>query len=177
MPRSNLLKLSILTAAVLLTSTFCYSQATITATFSQQGSVNYRITQKGNYIDISQAGYSTGFGCTENGSVTYDLKGRVDKIGNTIISYDFKGRIDALGAVPISYDLKGRIDKVGDYSISYDFKNRIDKIGELIVTYDFKDRVDKIGESAITYDLKGRVDKIDGNSGIVILKTKITDEQ
>lgn len=171
------MKVSIHLAIVLLTSQFCFSQSNITATVSQQGSVSYRITRSGNYIYISQEGSITGYGSFGGGSITYDYKGRVDKIGTTTITYDYKGRIDGLGGNSISYDYKGRVDKVGNNSITYDYKDRLDKIGNYKVTYDYKGRVDKIGEANITYDYKGRVGKIDENEGMIIFRPEMSEEQ
>ena len=120
MTQPKLLKLSILLVIVLLTSQFCYSQSNITATVSQQGLVNYRITRGGSYIYISQEGNINGYGGFGNGSITYNYKGRVDRIGTTSVTYDYKGRIDGLGSASITYDYKGRVDKVGNNSITYD---------------------------------------------------------
>lgn len=177
MTQPKLLRLSILLAFALLTSHLCFSQSNITATVSQQGSASYRISRGGNYIYISQEGNITGYGGFGSGSITYDYKGRVDKIGTATVSYDYKGRIDGLGGTSITYDYKGRVDKVGNNSITYDYKDRLDKIGNFSVTYDYKGRVDKIGDASITYDYKGRVDKIDDNEGIIIFRPEMSGDQ
>jgi hypothetical protein len=57
--------------------------------------------------------------------ISYDYKGRVDKVGSVYISYDYKGRVDKVGSVYISYDYKGRVDKVGGLYVEYDYNGRI----------------------------------------------------
>lgn len=177
MTKPKLLTRAIFIVIAVLTFKNSISQSNLTATLSQEGLASYRITKSGLYIYLSQRGQITGYEGIGNGSITYDYKGRVDKIGSTSISYDYKGRIDGLGSTSITYDYKSRVDKIGNTNVTYDYKERLDKIGILNVTYDYKGRVDKVGNSTITYDYKDRVDKIDDDEGVIIFRPKIETEE
>ena len=152
-----------------------YCQNNISANISQEGLANYKITKSNFYIYLSPSGQILSYSANGNGGITYDYKGRLDKIGSTAITYDYKGRIDGLGNASITYDYKGRVDKIGSTSITYDYKDRIDNINNLAVSYDYKGRLDKIGNSTISYDYKGRIDNIEDTDCIFVFRPTMED--
>lgn len=173
MKQTALLKILTFCVIELLVFQFSYSQSNITATVSQRGLVNFRVTVGGDHIDISERGNISGFGSVVSGSITYDFNGRADRIGTTTASYDYKDRLDRLGSISITYEFKGRVDKVANHSVSYDFNGRLEKIGDLNITYDFQGRIDKIRDANIFYDFNGRVVGIDDDKGIIIFKVAV----
>jgi len=153
-----------------------YCQNNIFASINQEGVANYKITKSNFYVYLSSNGQIFSYSANGNGGITYDYKGRVDKIGSTSITYDYKGRMDNLGNAAVTYDYKGRVNKIGNTSVTYDYKGRIDNINNLTVTYDYKGRIDKIGNSTITYDYKGRIDNIDDTDGIFVFRPTMEED-
>lgn len=162
-----LFTISLLTATIISNA-----QDRITAVISQDGSINFRITLSEFYIQVSQSGRITEFGAMASGNISYDVNGRVDRIGTINVSNNLDGRIDRIGSTNISYNINGRVDRIGSTSISYSIRDRIDRIGSKSVSYNINDKVDRIGSSGISYNVHGKVDRISDSDGSIIFRSK-----
>lgn len=156
---------------------FVSAQSGLTAFVSQEGNLSFKLTKSAFYIYTSQKGKITGYGALGDGSISYDFKGRVDKIGALLISYDFSGRIDAIGTTKISYDFSGRVDQIGTTKINYDFSGNVDNLGGQRISYNLNKKVDKIGSATISYNFSGNVDKIDDDESLIVYIPKLASEE
>ncbi|MDY6148906.1 MAG: hypothetical protein SPI35_07830 [Porphyromonas sp.] len=109
------------------------------------------------------------------GFVVYDHQtGVVDRSFFRRVKYDMKGRVERLGNWGIEYDfLSGAIKKIGRYPIEHSFiTNKIERVGSLKIEYEFDtERIKRIGNMRIEYDFFSKqVEEIKGeNKGVQIL--------
>src|SRR6476661_6207268 len=80
------------------TTTISNAQDGLAAMVSQDGYLSFRITLSDFYVHISQSGKITEFGALASGNISYDVNGRVDRIGSTNVSYDVYDRVDRIGS-------------------------------------------------------------------------------
>jgi hypothetical protein len=168
----KLLPKILLAVALIAMTTVASAQDRLVAMLSQDGNLSFRLTLSDFYIHVSQTGKITEFGALASGSISYDVNGRIDKIGSTNISYDVYDRIDRIGSTNISYNVYERVDRIGSTNISYSVKDKIDRIGSKSVSYNVYDKVDRIGSSSISYNVYNKVDRINDSEGFIIFRNK-----
>ena len=81
--------------------------------------------QAGREFSITAPSGDFSYGMISGDNISYDLNGRVNKVGSVYISYDLNGRVNKVGSVYISYDLNGRVNKIGRLYVSYDLNGRV----------------------------------------------------
>lgn len=162
----------LLASLLIATTTISNAQDRLTAMVSQDGYLSFRMTLSEFYVHISQSGKITEFGALASGNISYDVNGRVDRIGTTNVSYDVYDRVDRIGSTNISYNVSGRVDRIGSTNISYSVRDKIDRIGSKNVSYNVYDKVDRIGSSNISYNVYGKVDRISDSEGFIIFRKK-----
>jgi hypothetical protein len=153
-------------------TTISNAQDRIVAMVSQDGNLSFRVTVSEFYVQISQSGKITEYGALATGNISYDVNGRVDKIGSTNVSYDVYDRMEKIGSTNISYNVYGRVDQIGSTNISYSVNDKIDRIGSKNVSYSVYDKVDRIGFSNISYNVYGKVERISDSEGFIIFRNK-----
>jgi len=92
---------------------------------------------------LSLDGKLTGFDAACSGEISYDLNGRISKIGDNSVSYDLGNRIVKIGSVSVEYDLEGRVGRIGARNVSYNLDNRVRAIGSINISYDLNDRINR----------------------------------
>ncbi len=95
-----------------------------TIAYSQDIKINWEDNQ-GREFAISAPSGSFSYGMIQGDNVSYDLNGRVNKVGSVYISYDLNGKVNKVGSVYISYDLNRRVNKVGNLYVKYDLNGRV----------------------------------------------------
>ncbi|WP_207533260.1 hypothetical protein [Desertivirga arenae] len=129
----------------------------------QKNELSFKVEKTSFFVCLSKGGEITGYSILANGTISYDLQGRIDKVGNVVVSYDLHGRIDKIDNERISYDIQDRLSEIGDTKISYDIHGRVESVGEQKVSYDIRGRVEKISLAKVSYNYLGKIDKIDRN--------------
>lgn len=146
------------------------AQEKFLAYLSQDGSLTYRITANDFYFQISQSGNITEFGTLTSGSISYNVNGRVDKIGTTSISYNVYNKVDKIGSTNISYNVTGGVARIGSTNISYNVTDRINRFGGVNISFNVYDKVERIGASTISYNVYSKVERINDSEGIIIFR-------
>ena len=160
-----------------LSINFASGQNAFTAFISQKGNLYFRVTKPGLYFNTSQKGDITEYGSLSNGAISYDYRGRVEKVGTFSVYYDLIGRINKIGTTNISYDFSARVDKIGTTGISYDYGGNVNNIGGQRVSYNYSGKVERIGSATISYNYSGNVDKINDKEGFVLFRLKISSDE
>jgi hypothetical protein len=164
------LTLIILIIAMTTITTNANCQKNIEAIISPQGNTTFKITLDRYCLYLSTKGMIIGFGAQNNEEISYDLCGRIQRIGLAKISYDLQNNLAAVGNDELIYDLKGHLQKIGNLIIKYDVENRLSEIGRKIVTYDIHTgKLLSIGSSSISYNLNGTIRQIQDPEGQVSL--------
>ena len=156
---------------------FASGQNAFTAFISQKGNLSFRLTKSGLYLYTSQKGELTGYGAPANCTISFDYRGRVEKVGTFPVYYDLIGRINKIGTTSISYDFSARVDKIGTTGISYDYGGNVNNIGGQRVSYNYSGKVERIGSATISYNYSGNVDKINDKEGFVLFRLKISSDE
>jgi hypothetical protein len=166
----NLRTLTILLMAFFFSlSNSTTAQNKVIAYISSYGELSFKVEKTNFYFCVSQKGRIISYSILAKGAMSYNLEGRIDKIGSVEIDYDLDERIDKIDQEAVIYDLEGRLDQIGSTKITYDLNNNVDNIGGQKVSYNFEGKVENIGSASITYKLNGRIDKINDDQGIVFL--------
>jgi hypothetical protein len=168
----NLTKLLLFATLFIVSINTANGQDKYMAVVSQEGNLSFRITISDFYFYISQGGKITGYGSFVNGNISYNVYGKVDRIGSTNISYDVYNKINRVGTTNISYDVSGRVNRIGTISISYNVYDKISRFSNENVSYNVYDKVDKIGSASISYNINGNVGRISDTEGFVIFRPK-----
>ncbi|UOH77949.1 hypothetical protein MT996_00415 [Ornithobacterium rhinotracheale] len=129
---------------------------------SRKGKVRGYVVYSDAYDDFFAYSFDSGdLSRFRNKSISYDLDGRIEKVGDTRISYEFfSNKIEKIGGVRISYDFSGNVEKIGDKRISYNFDKRLEKIGGTRISYDLDKRVERMRDSRISYDFDDRISRV-----------------
>lgn len=96
------------------------AQNKVSAFISSRAELSFRVEKPSFFICISKEGDVTGYSILANGRISYDIHGRIDKVGDVEVSYDLDGRINKIDNEQISYDIHNRLNQIGDTRISYD---------------------------------------------------------
>lgn len=145
------------------------AQNKVSAFISLQAELSFKVEKSSFFICISKKGDITGYSILANGTISYDIHGRIEKVGDVKVSYDIHGRIDKIDNEQISYDIRNRLNQIGDTRISYDIHNRLESVGQQKVSYDIHGRVEKISLAKISYNHLGKIEKVEGNQELLYL--------
>jgi len=160
------------TCLFIISSFVSTAQDRLLAFLSQDGNLTFRITLEDFYFQISQSGKITEFGTLTSGNISYNVSGRVDRIGTTNISYNVSDKVDRVGTTNISYNVSGAVDRIGTTNISYNVSDKIDRIGTTNISYNVYNKVDRIGTSNISYNVYSKVDRISDSDGLIVFRNK-----
>ncbi|RZK01612.1 MAG: hypothetical protein EOO43_24225 [Flavobacterium sp.] len=162
---------SILTllALILFALTPIKAQNKVSAFISLQSELSFKVEKSSFSICISKKGDISGYSILANGTISYDIHGRIEKVGDVKISYDIHDRIDKIDNEQISYDIHNRLSQIGDTKISYDIHNRLESVGQQKVSYDIHGRVEKISLAKISYNYLGKIEKVEANQELIYL--------
>lgn len=155
-----------------LSSTSLTAQNRVSAFISQHEELSFKVEKSTFFVSISQKGDITGYSILANGPISYDIHGRIEKVGEVQVSYNIHGRLDKIDNEQISYDIHNRLSQIGNTKISYDIHNRLESVGQQKISYDIHGRVDKISLAKISYNHFGRVEKVDRNEGLLYFELK-----
>lgn len=134
----------------------------------------FKVKTPGLFLYLSSNGIITNYDAAANGTMRYDIYGRISKIGEMPIHYDINSRIDSIGAISLSYDLDNRIKDVGNIQITYDLSGRISTLDHKNISFDvISGKVIKIASAEISYNVYGEIERIVDNEGIITLFSKL----
>lgn len=147
------------------------AQNRVAACITLTGEIIYQVEMPQFRVSISPEGKLVNYTILSNGDISYNINGRVNKIGQISLSYDFDERIVKIGGESFRYDFDGRINEIGSIKITYNLERKIDKIGEYKISYNINGKVDRIGLGTISYNFNGKIQGIKDTEGIIYLGT------
>ncbi|MFT3980088.1 MAG: hypothetical protein QM687_06425 [Ferruginibacter sp.] len=124
---------------------FAHGQGGVQVEVLQNSDVSFKIGTPVFYVCLSPQGKIAGYGTGDGKAISYDINGRVIKLGSSDVHYDVSNRVYRIGNTDISYDLNNRVIKIGATDISYDINNRVYRIGEEHISYNTDGRFERIG--------------------------------